>query len=125
VPGVFQPVAINGREYVDGGLVSPVPVQAARALGADFVIAVDISDNPRYGKTQSTIDVLLQAFAIMAQTISLKELPLADIVIRPQTLELRATDFQDRHLAVLEGEKAVAAVLVELKAKLAKLRESR
>ncbi|MCX7169417.1 MAG: patatin-like phospholipase family protein, partial [Proteobacteria bacterium] len=101
------------------------PVQAARALGADFVIAVDISDNPRYGKTQSTIDVLLQAFSIMAQSISLKELPLADIVIRPQTLELRATDFQDRHLAVLEGEKAVAAVLVELKAKLAKLRESR
>ena len=125
VPGVFQPVAINGREYVDGGLVSPVPVQAARALGADFVIAVDISDNPRHGRTQSTIDVLLQAFAIMAQTISLKELPLADIVIRPQTLELRATDFQGRHLAVLEGEKAVAAVLVELKAKLAKLRESR
>ncbi|MFA7282675.1 MAG: patatin-like phospholipase family protein [Sterolibacterium sp.] len=125
VPGVFQPVAINGREYVDGGLVSPVPVQAARSLGADFVIAVDISAKPQHGKTQSTIDVLLQTFSIMAQTIGKQELPAADIVIRPYTPELRATDFQDRHLAVLEGEKAVAAVLVELKARLARLREAR
>lgn len=125
VPGLFQPVAINGREYVDGGLVSPVPVRTARTLGADFVIAVDISAKPQFGKTQSTVDVLLQTFSIMSQSISRRELPEADIVIRPHTPELRATDFQDRHLAVLEGEKAVAAILPELKAKLARLREAR
>jgi len=123
VPGLFQPVAINGHEYVDGGLVSPVPVRIARSLGADFVIAVDISAKPQYGKTQSMINIMLQTFAIMAQTISRNELPEADIVIRPNTLQMRATDFQDRHLAVMEGEKAVAALLPELKAKLAKLRE--
>jgi len=125
VPGLFQPVAINGREYVDGGLVSPVPVRIARSLGADFIIAVDISAKPQFGKTRSTIDVLLQTFSIMGQTISQRELPEADIVIRPHTPELRTTDFQDRHLAVLEGEKAVAAILPELKARLAKLREAR
>ena len=43
VPGVFQPVDINGRDFVDGGLTSPVPAQSARSMGADFVIAVDIS----------------------------------------------------------------------------------
>lgn len=122
VPGLFQPVVINGRDYVDGGLVSPVPVRIARGLGADFVIAVDISAQPKYGKTQSTIDVMLQTFTIMAQAIARRELPEADIVISPYTPELSATDFQDRHLAVLEGEKAVAAVLPALKAKLAKLR---
>ena len=125
VPGLFQPVGINGREYVDGGLVSPVPVRIARSLGADFIIAVDISARPQFGKTRSTIEVMLQTFAIMGQSISQRELPEADIVIRPHTPELRATDFQDRHLAVLEGEKAVAAVLPELKARLAKLREGR
>ena len=125
VPGLFQPVAINGREYVDGGLVSPVPVRIARSLGADFIIAVDISARPQFGKTHTTVDVLLQTFSIMSQSISRRELPEADIVIRPHTLELRATDFQDRHLAVLEGEKAVAAILPELKARLAKLREGR
>ena len=125
VPGLFQPVAINGREYVDGGLVSPVPVRTARSLGADFIIAVDISARPQFGRTRSTIDVLMQAFSIMGQTISQRELPEADTVIRPNTPDLSATDFQDRHLAVLEGEKAVAAILPDLKAKLARLREAR
>jgi NTE family protein len=125
VPGVFQPVAINGREYVDGGLVSPVPVRIARSLGADFVIAVDISQKPQHGKTQGTLDVLLQTFAIMGQSIKNHELSGADIVVRPHTPEIRSTDFKDRHLAVLEGEKALAAVLPELKSKLARLREER
>lgn len=124
VPGIFQPVTINGHDYVDGGLVSPVPVRVARALGADFVIAVDISDKPQYGKTESTLDVLLQTFTIMGQAIIRNELPDADMVIRPGTPGLSSTDFTDKHLAVLEGEKAVAAILPELKARLAKLRET-
>ena len=125
VPGVFQPVAINGREYVDGGLVAPVPVRVARSLGADFVIAVDISDKPQFSKTESSIDVLLQTFNIMGQSISRNELPEADIVIRPVTPGISSTDFKDRHLAVLQGEKAVAAILPELKDKLAKRSELR
>ena len=122
VPGVFQPVAINGHEYVDGGLVSPIPVRAAKAMGADFIIAVDISSQPQHGKTHSTLDVLLQTFAIMGQSLGRFELAEADVVIRPATAGVAATDFQGRHLAVLEGEKAVAAALPEIKAKLAKLR---
>ena len=43
VPGVFQPVKIGGHTYVDGGLVAPVPVRFAREMGADFIIAVNIS----------------------------------------------------------------------------------
>lgn len=68
------------------------------------------------------IALLLQTFTIMGQTISRNELPGADMVIRPGTPGLSSTDFSDRHLAVLEGEKAVAAILPELKAKLEKLR---
>ncbi|HUX91970.1 MAG TPA: patatin-like phospholipase family protein [Gallionellaceae bacterium] len=125
VPGVFQPVSINGHEYVDGGLVAPVPVRVARSLGADFVIAVDISDKPQNSKTESSADVLLQTFNIMGQTISRTELPTADIVISPLTPGISSTDFKDRHLAVLQGEKAVAAILSELKEKLAKKNEER
>ena len=122
VPGVFQPVSINGREYVDGGLVSPIPIRAARSLGANFVIAVDISVNPRDARTSSTLDVLLQTFAIMGQSISRYETAEADIVIRPVTAELPATDFAGRHRAVLEGEKAAAAAMTEIKDRLARLR---
>lgn len=119
VPGIFQPVNINGHEYVDGGLVSPVPIRVARSLGADFVIAVDISDKPQNNKTQTSVEVMLQTFNIMGQSISRNELPEADMVIRPITPGISATDFKDRHLAVLQGEKAVAAILLELKDKIA------
>ncbi len=122
VPGVFQPVNINGRDYVDGGLVSPIPVRAARSLGANFVIAVDISVNPRDARTSSTLDVLLQTFAIMGQSIGRYEKAEADIVIRPVTTELPATDFAGRHRAVLEGEKATAAAMADIKDRLARLR---
>ncbi len=123
VPGVFQPVEISGREYVDGGLTSPVPAQSARAMGADFVIAVDISNVSRRDKITGTLDVLLQTFAIMGHTISRHELEDADIVIRPRTAAVSSTDFQDRHLAILEGETAAGVVMPELKARLAKARE--
>lgn len=118
VPGVFQPVPINGREYVDGGLVSPVPAMVARELGATFVIAVDISARPHNARVQSTLDVLLQTFSIMGQSISRHEATSADVVIRPAVAELPTTDFQGRHRAVLEGEKAAAAIMAELKQKL-------
>lgn len=122
VPGVFQPVEIGGREYVDGGLTSPVPALSVRAMGADFVIAVDISGVARRRRPSNTLDVLLQTFAIMGQSISRHELKAADVVIRPATAAVSSTDFDDRHLAILEGEKAAAAVMPELKAKLARLR---
>ncbi len=122
VPGVFQPVEISGREYVDGGLTSPVPAQAARAMGADFVVAVDISSVGRRERLSGTLDVLLQTFAVMGQAISRHELEDADVVIRPKTAAVSSTSFEDRHLAILEGEKAAAAVMAELKTKLAKAR---
>lgn len=122
VPGVFQPVVINGKSYVDGGLVRPVPVSDARALGADFVIAVNISNLPQNNSTESTVDVLLQTFDIMSQTINRYELANADVVIRPVTREIAQGNLDDRHLAILQGEKAVAAILPELKDKLEKLR---
>jgi NTE family protein len=123
VPGMFQPVEISGRDYVDGGLTSPVPAQAARSMGADFVIAVDISNVVRRDRLSGTLDVLLQTFAIMGHAISRHELEDADIVIRPKTAEVNSTDFEGRHLAILEGEKAAAAVMPELKARLARARQ--
>lgn len=111
VPGVFQPVSIAGREYVDGGLTSPVPAKVARNLGADIVIAVDISKKPDSGKIEGTPDVLLQTFTIMGQSISNYELASADVVIRPNTAMIGAADFESKHSAILEGEKAAQLAL--------------
>ena len=100
-------------------LVSPVPVRAARAMGADLVIAVYISNNPRLGKTKDSVDVMLQTFAIMGQSIAGYELSEADIVIRPDTGRIRSTAFEDRHLAIIEGEKAGLAAIAAIKQKIA------
>jgi len=123
VPGVFQPVKIGAREYVDGGLVSPVPVKAARALGADIVIAVDISARPSPKPLLGTIDVLLQTVAIMGKAIAANELVQADVIIQPDISKVSATDFAGRHLAILEGERAGLAAMPALKAKLAEREE--
>ena len=125
VPGVFQPVSISGRDYVDGGLISPVPVRAARSMGATLVIAVYISNNPRLGKTRDSVDVMLQSFAIMGQSIAGYELNEADIVIRPDTGRIRSTGFEDRHLAIIEGEKAGLAAIAAIKQKIAEKTVSR
>lgn len=121
VPYIFKPVHINGRYYVDGGLVRPVPVSVARALGADFVIAVDISSSPQNNKIEDRYDELLQTFDITSQTINRYELPGADIVIHPDTSKIDQTNLTGRHRAVLEGEKAANAQLPELKVKLKEL----
>ena len=125
VPVVFQPVTINGVDYVDGGLIAPVPSSVARSLGADFVIAVDISDRPQDGSITGISDILMQTFSIFGQTINRHEQPSADVVVRPITSGLPSADVSGANKAVLEGEKAIAAILPELKAKLAKLNETR
>ncbi len=118
VPGVFQPVVIGGRDYVDGGLTSPVPVRAARNMGADVVIAVDISAKPKYAKIDGLTDILLQTFAIMGQSISGRELADADVVIRPETGGFGSGDFARKHEAILEGEKAAQAALPLIRQKI-------
>jgi NTE family protein len=116
-------VKISGREYVDGGLVSPVPVKVARALGADIVIAVDISNRPGATPVADTIDLMLRTFTIMGNTIADAELTEADVVVKPDISKLSATDFQSRHVAILEGERAGLAAIPELKKKLAEREE--
>jgi NTE family protein len=118
VPGIFEPVSIGGREYVDGGLVSAVPVKAARSMGADLVIAVDISARPKTGRVEGMLDVLLQTVTIMSQSLSRFETPLADVVIRPAAGTIGATDFREKHLAILEGERATQAAIPEIRAKI-------
>jgi NTE family protein len=123
VPGVFQPVKIGGHEYVDGGLVSPVPVRYAHQMGADFVIAVNISAKPASQATSSSLEVLLQTFTIMGQSINHFELKEADIVISPNLGGMKANDFDGRNLAILAGEQAAFAVMPMIKKKLQAARE--
>ncbi|HRK57517.1 MAG TPA: hypothetical protein PLQ67_08355, partial [Burkholderiaceae bacterium] len=107
----------------DGGLVSPVPVQVAKRLGADVVIAVDISNKPSYGSVSGTFEILMQTVTIMTQSIAAYETAQADVLIRPALAQTKATDFNGRNLAILEGEQATAAVAGQLVQAIERARE--
>ena len=125
IPGVFEPVAIGRFHYVDGGIVSPVPVDAARQLGAEFVIAIDIS-NKASGKTPgSLLGNVNQSITIMGQQLGRQELARADVVIRPGVSTIGPADFEQRNQAILEGEKAALAAMPQIRAKLAQMQRAR
>jgi NTE family protein len=119
VPAVFQPVRIGSREYVDGGLVAPVPVRYARQMGAQLVIAVDISEPPDGAATGDALRVLLQTFSIMGRSINRFELAEADIVLRPKLAGVSGADFGARARSVQAGREAAQAMLGDLRLRIA------
>ncbi len=115
VPAVFQPVRIGAREFVDGGLVAPVPVRFARQMGAQLVIAVDISEAPDGAATGDAMRMLLQTFSIMGRSINQFELAQADIVLRPKLAGVSGADFTARTRSIQAGREAAQAMLGELR----------
>src|SRR5258708_1455054 len=120
VPVVFQPTTIQGIEYVDGGLVSPVPVRLARESGADLVIAVDVSRQPDEQKgLDSTAAMLGHAFVVMEHALAQEESKLADLGIPPNLAKVRATDLAARAQAIAGGEDAARAALPRIRSVIA------
>lgn len=116
IPGLVSPVTINGRDYVDGGLVSKVPVQVARQLGADIVIAVDVSRPPHdHVALNSTISVMGQAIAILSQAVLAKDLQDADVVISPGIGIVPLGDFDNKEYSISAGERAAIAAIPAIK----------
>lgn len=123
IPNVFQPVIIGRHKYVDGGLSQPVPVSAARRQGANFVIAVDISARPSKNVGQGFFSYLDQTLNVMSVSVLQNELGQADVVIKPQVLDLGAVGgFDQKKRAIRLGEEAARAALPEIKRKLAAYR---
>lgn len=119
VPSVFLPVKIAGHEYVDGGLVSPVPVRYAKQMGADVVLAVDISSAPEGNAADGSLQILLQTFAIMSKSINSFELRGADVVVRPALSGVKSGDFGARQRSINAGRAAMQQALPQLRKLLA------
>lgn len=125
IPGIFRPVKIDGKMYVDGGVVSPIAVDAARRLGADIVIAVDISADIDVRQPEGTVETILQSIGIMHSKISAIQLAKADVVIRPKVGRIGSADFDKRLDAVIEGEKAAIEMLPQIQAIMARLKQEK
>lgn len=115
IPGIFRPVKIDSKMYVDGGVVSPVAVDAALKHGADFVIAVDISGDTDYNLPKTTLENILQSINIMYSKIAQAQLVRANIVIKPKVGHIASADFAKRHEAILAGEQAALEALPAIK----------
>ena len=115
VPAVFQPVKIGSREYVDGGLVSPVPVRQAREMGANVVIAVDISTDPEGSPASDTFQILMQTFNIMGKSLNTVLLKDADVVVKPALMGVKSADFAARRKSIEAGREAMLKALPRLK----------
>ena len=120
VPGLFAPLPVNGRLLVDGGLVRNLPVDIARALGADVVIAVNVgtpvSDD---GSLGSAIGVAQQMINILTEQNvqrSLRELGPADVLIAPVLDGISFVDFEAGPRAMAAGEQAARAMAARLAA---------
>ena len=123
VPGLFEPVNIAGRDYVDGGLVAPVPVPQARAMGAEVLVAVDISSDPNGNNAQGWLQVLLQTTAIMGQSINRYAMSAPDVVaVRPSLSGVGSADFSSRQRSIEAGRAAMEAAMPKLKAEMVRLR---
>jgi NTE family protein len=111
VPGIFRPLKIGDRMYVDGGVVSPVAVDAAKRFGADVVIAVDVSSGVERSQPEGTMEAIMQSITIMYSKLAAIQLARAEVVINPKVGQIASFDFSKRHEAILEGEKAAMEAL--------------
>lgn len=118
IPGVFVPREMAGRELVDGGLVSPLPVRSTRQLGCDFVIAVDVGTRPHRESLPGMYEVILQSFEIMGRALAEQEAQGAELVLRPDTSRYASSDFNARREMIQLGYEAAQRALPELQRRL-------
>jgi NTE family protein len=115
-PGLLEPVKLEGRLLVDGNLAAPVPVDAARKLGAAKVLAVDVTFPPEQADLDDPYDALYQGFSILTRKLAIEERGGADVLIAPRFLEHH--DMRPATLKALieSGERAANEALPKLKA---------
>jgi NTE family protein len=117
LPGWYVPVVDqSGRHLVDGGLVANVPSAAARSLGADIVIAVDVNTEGAkfFSPPQSFLGVMLQAMLVIQRTASLHQLQDADVVIRPKVGHLRWDEIARADEFIAAGEEAARTTVARI-----------
>ena len=116
VPGLYEPLNINGRMLADGQIVSPLPVDTALRLGAQRVVAVDVVYPPQQASLTNPLDMVFQTVTIGTYRQMLLERSRAQVVISPA---IAATDGQlglrDRVMLIEAGERAAEQVLPALR----------
>jgi NTE family protein len=115
LPGVFAATSINGHSYADGGLTSPVPVRVARALGAERVIAVDVTFPPQESRLDGLVNRLFQVGLVMAHTLADQEAREADVLIAPVLPQQDDVHLGNRAALMAAGERAALKAIPRIR----------
>ena len=120
IPGIFTPIKSGKQLLVDGGVLEPVPVEAARNMGADIVVAVDLlSKSKNYKNLQdATIIDIIQKTSIATQQRLTKfrmQLYPPDLVIEPDVSDLGILDFKNGKKVIKVGEAETEKMIPQIK----------
>jgi NTE family protein len=115
IPGIFQPLEMGGKMYVDGGVTNNLPVDVARTRGADIIIAVNISKNIQNPQINSLVDVILQSISIMGRELVIYKSRGYDVLIEPNVGDVGITDFSQKKRLMDAGIQAAKQALPQIK----------
>lgn len=113
-PGLFRPVEQNGRQLVDGFLAAPVPAEAVRKMGADFVVGVNLGGVVPGERSTNLFEIISRSFSILMLYAEAAWRPQADVVIEPNVIDFRWDDFPRTPELIASGETATRQVLPQI-----------
>ncbi len=118
IPGIFIPVSYQGKLLVDGGVLDNLPVDVARKMGGDVVIAVDLGEGAKAAPVSNVFENVVMSFYLMARQSTEARVKQADVVIRPKLSEVGWIDFSRKKETFALGVQAAEQALPAIRAKL-------
>jgi NTE family protein len=116
IPSFFNPVTLDNRLLVDGGVVNNFPVEEVRQAGADFIIGVDVQTGLHPAdRLTSMFTILDQVTSFYRQSANERAVALTDIYLKPNLSEFDMMSFADYEAIMKRGEEAARSVLPQLK----------
>lgn len=122
IPGIFVPYVLESRLFVDGAVLNPTPMDVAKQMGADIVIAVDLVHSNSVCNLTNMFDVILQSIDVMEREISKHRQQHCNLVIRPELSHIPPSDFEAASECIAAGEKAAQAAVEQIKELLAAIK---
>jgi NTE family protein len=125
VPGLYRPITIDGRMLVDGGIAEDVPISPLRQMGAEIVVAVNLSAERKYTKPDNIIDVILNAIDVAIDEETKVQVRAADVLIEPRLSDFPRMDVSRIDELVAEGYRSAEAAVGKIRHLLEHPRELR
>ena len=115
IPGVFEPIDTGDRLLVDGCVREELPTRTARALGADFVIAVDVGPELGTARPRSAAEVMRRVLAVRGEHVRNQSHSQADVIIRPAVADLHWSEFSRAEECFRAGREAARATMESIR----------